>query len=406
LTAEQVGAPLAGPDRLPLRGITVVALEHAVAAPLASRHLADLGARVIKVERLGTGDFARGYDTTVRGMSSHFVWLNHSKESVALDLKSALGRDAVVRLLDTADVMLENLAPGSLDRLGLGAATLRERNPALVTCSISGYGSSGPYAARKAYDLLIQCETGVVSLTGTPDEPSKAGIPVADIASGMYAYGAVLAALFRRERTGEGAALEVSMLEALGEWLGYPLHYSRQSGQQPPRTGASHAAIAPYGPYTAADGKQVFLAVQNDREWEKFCATVLEAPQLAEDARFATAAARNDNRVVLEHLIGKLTARIDTDELIRRLDEAGVASARLRTVPEFDGHPQLEARGRWRTVDSPVGPLRALAPPVSFGAGAPMGPVPALGQHTAAVLAEIGMEPGDHAADDRAGATR
>jgi crotonobetainyl-CoA:carnitine CoA-transferase CaiB-like acyl-CoA transferase len=377
-------------DGPPLAGITVVTIEHAVAAPLASRHLADLGARVIKVERPDGGDFARHYDTAVRGLSSHFVWLNRSKESVALDLGSVTGRTALDRLLDRADVFLHNLAPGGIDRLGFGTAAVRARRPRLIVCAISGYGPTGPDRDRKAYDLLIQCEAGVVSLTGSPDAPAKAGIPVADIAAGMYAYSGILAALLRRERTGDGAALDVSMLEALAEWVGFPLYYTRYGGEPPPRTGASHATIAPYGPVTARDGEQVFLAVQNEREWERLCRAVLQDPALAADPRFATAAARLAHRAALDRRIGAVTATMTADDLIARLDAAGIANARLRDMTQVADHPQLAARGRWRTVRSEAGELDALLPPVAFG-DVPMGPVPRLGEHTATVLAELGL---------------
>ncbi len=380
----------AKPETLPLDGITIVSIEHAVAAPLASRHLADLGARVIKVERSGEGDFARHYDTSVRGLSSHFVWLNRSKESITLDLKTATGKVALSRLLDRADVFLHNLAPGGVDRLGFDASTVRADRPDLIICAISGYGATGPYRDKKAYDLLIQCEAGVVSLTGTEASPAKAGIPVADIAAGMYAYSGVLAALFRRERTGEGATLDISMLEALGEWVGYPLYYTRYGGERPPRTGASHAVIAPYGPFTVCGDEQVFIAVHNEREWHRFCASVLRIPGLAQDPHFATAESRVEHRVELERQIADVTTTLTAEDLIARLDTAGIANARLRDMEHFAQHPQLAARERWRTVSSEVGDVDALLPPVSFGE-VPMTAIPGLGEHTTKILAEIGM---------------
>ena len=369
-----------------LDGVTVVALEQAVAAPFATRQLADLGARVIKVERPGRGDFARDYDHTVRGMSSHFVWLNRSKLSVELDLKSDEGREAVLALADTADVFVQNLAPGAAERLGLGAEALRARNPRLVYCSISGYGPTGPYRHKKAYDLLVQCEAGFVSLTGTPDAPAKAGVSVADIAAGMYAYSGILAALLRRANTGQGAAFDVSMLEALGEWMGYPLYYAEYGGTPPPRTGTSHATIVPYGPFECADGT-VFIAVQNEREWAALCTTVLRRPDLLAEPRFATNSLRLENRSEVVDIIGSVTAELTAQEASRLLDEAGIANARLRTMREFAGHEQLRARDRWREMGSPVGPLKALLPPVLLDGEEPvMGPIPRVGEHTAEVL--------------------
>ena len=378
----------------PLADITVVSLEQAVAAPFATRQLADLGARVIKVERPGRGDFARGYDETVRGVSSHFVWLNRSKESVALDLKSDLGRHAVRELAARADVFVQNLAPGAAERLGLGADELRALNPRLIHASISGYGTGGPYTTKKAYDLLVQCEAGLVSITGTPDEPSKVGISVADIAAGMYAYSGVLTALIQRGRTGEGATLEVSMLEALGEWMGFPLNYAVYGGTPPPRSGARHAAIAPYGPFRCGDGEQVFLGIQNEREWQTFCDRVLGAPDLATDPRFERNSQRVDNGDELGAEIERAFADLTAEQTGARLEEMGIANALLRDMASFADHPQLTARDRWAAYDSPVGPLRALIPPATLQGNAPvMGPVPAVGQHTDAVLAELGLHP-------------
>jgi itaconate CoA-transferase len=375
-----------------LTGITVVSVEQAVAAPFATRQLADLGARVIKVER-PEGDFARAYDRAVRGWSSHFVWLNRSKESVVLDLKTSRGREALSRLLQRADVFVQNLSPGALDRLGFAPEEVSRRYPQLVVCSISGYGSTGPYRDRKAYDLLIQAESGLLSITGTPEEPVKVGISVADIAAGMYALSGILAALYRRERTGRGALLEVSLLDSLAEWMGYPLYYTAYGGHPPARTGAHHATIAPYGPFPTADGV-VFLAVQNDREWERFCREVLQRPELARDPRFATNPDRVRHRPALEALIRESFRGLSTAQLTQRLEAADVAYGELRTVQGLLEHPQLAARDRWRRVDSPVGPLLALLPPFSVPAEEPLlGPVPRLGEHTESVLREIGMEP-------------
>ena len=376
----------------PLKGITVVALEQAVAAPLATRHLADLGARVIKVERPGVGDFSRSYDATVNGMSSHFPWLNRSKESLTLNLKGAEAAEILSRLLARADVFVQNLAPGAAARLALGSGQLRNRYPSLIVCNISGYGESGPYRDKKAYDLLIQSEAGVVSITGTQEQPCKVGISVADIAAGMYAYSGILTALFCRQRTSQGAVVDVSMLEALGEWMGYPAYYAH-GGQAPARSGAHHAVIAPYGPFQSRDGKPVFLAVQNDREWDRFCCVVLERPGLAADARFESNPKRIAHRSELHALVNEALGRLAAAEIVDRLDAAQIANARMNTVQEFVAHPQLAARDRWRTVDSPVGPLPALVPPVDMEGVEPvMGAVPALGQHTDGILRELGFE--------------
>jgi itaconate CoA-transferase len=376
---------------LPLEGITVVSLEQAVAAPFATRQLADLGARVIKVERPEVGDFARGYDRTVKGLASHFVWLNRSKESVTLDLKQDGAKEILNRLIESADVFVQNLAPGATGRLGFGAQTLRERHPSLIVCDVSGYGSSGPYRDKKAYDLLVQCEAGLVSITGTPDTPSKVGVSVADIACGMYAYSGILAALFRRERTGEGAAIEVSLFEALAEWMGFPAYFTMYGGKEPPRTGASHAAIAPYGPFECGDGEVIFLGIQNEREWERFCEAVLERPALANDERFTSNSERVENRDDLHQEIEAILEELSSQEAIERLDDAKIANARMRTVRDFLDHPQLEARGRWREVGSPVGPLRALLPPAIMDGEEPvMAPIPEVGEHTDNILAELG----------------
>jgi itaconate CoA-transferase len=376
---------------LPLSGIMVVSLEQAVAAPFATRQLADLGARVVKVERPEVGDFARGYDRTVKGLASHFVWLNRSKESVTLDLKQDGAKEILNRLIESADVFVQNLAPGATGRLGFGAQTLRERHPSLIVCDVSGYGSSGPYRDKKAYDLLVQCEAGLVSITGTPDTPSKVGVSVADIACGMYAYSGILAALFRRERTGEGAAIEVSLFEALAEWMGFPAYFTMYGGKEPPRTGASHAAIAPYGPFECGDGEVIFLGIQNEREWERFCEAVLEQPALANDERFTSNSERVENRDDLHQEIEAILEELSSQEAIERLDDAKIANARMRTVRDFLDHPQLEARGRWREVGSPVGPLRALLPPAIMDGEEPvMAPIPEVGEHTDNILAELG----------------
>ena len=376
---------------LPLSSITVVSLEQAVAAPFATRQLADLGARVVKVERPEVGDFARGYDRTVKGLASHFVWLNRSKESLTLDLKQDGAKEILNRLIESADVFVQNLAPGATGRLGFGAQTLRERHPSLIVCDVSGYGSSGPYRDKKAYDLLVQCEAGVVSITGTPDTPSKVGVSIADIACGMYAYSGILAALFRRERTGEGAAIEVSLFEALAEWMGFPAYFTMYGGKEPPRTGASHAAIAPYGPFECGDGEVIFLGIQNEREWERFCEAVLEQPALANDERFASNSERVENGDDLHQEIEAILEELSSQEAIERLDDAKIANARMRTVSDFLDHPQLEARGRWREVGSPVGPLRALLPPAAMDGAEPvMAPIPTVGEHTDKLLAELG----------------
>ena len=374
----------------PLAGLLVVGVEQAVAAPFATRQLADLGARVIKVERPGEGDFARGFDATAHGLSSHFVWLNRGKESVQLDLKADAGRAALEALVARADVVVQNLAPSAARRLGVTAAQLVARHPRLVACDVSGYGADGPYAERKAYDLLIQCEAGLVSVTGTPDEPVKAGISIADIAAGMYAFSGVLAALHQRARTGEGQALEVSMLEALGEWMGYPYHYSL-GGTEPPRAGAHHSTIAPYGPVRTGSGEVVTIGLQNEREWAAFCAVVLRRPELAAEPRFTGNAARVAHRAELDALVADVFAGLDLVAVQERLDAAGIAHARQRTMAEFAEHPQLAARDRWREVGTEAGPVRSLVPPVTAPWPAPMGGVPAAGQHTDEVLAWLGL---------------
>jgi crotonobetainyl-CoA:carnitine CoA-transferase CaiB-like acyl-CoA transferase len=376
---------------LPLEGITVIALEQAVAAPFATRQLADLGARVIKVERPGGGDFARGYDQTVKGMSSYFAWLNRGKQSVTLDIKDPGDRRILDRMLARADVLVQNLVPGAMKRLGLDEATLRARYPRLITCAISGYGDEGPYRDKKAYDLLVQCETGLLEVTGSPEEPAKVGISVADISAGMYAYSGVLTALYERERTGAGTSFQVAMLDALGEWMSQPYLFAHYTGTPPPRSGARHASIAPYGPYRAGDGAQVFIGVQNEREWAVLCSEVLAQPGLARDPRFAGNSRRVDNNQDLTPLIEEALSTMTAQQVVDRLDQVGIANARMRTMREFAEHPQLQARNRWREVDSPVGPVRSLLPPVTVtGREAAMSAIPAAGEHTAAIRAEFG----------------
>ncbi len=375
----------------PLDGITVVALEQAVAAPFATRQLADLGARVIKVERPGAGDFARHYDRTVHGDASYFVWLNRGKESIELDIKDTDDRALLDRILDQADVLVQNLIPGAVERLGLDAETLRSRRPDLIHCSISGYGPEGPYRTKKAYDLLVQCEAGMVSVTGTPDEHAKVGVSIADIATGMYAYTGILTALYERERTGVGSTLEIAMLDALGEWMTQPAYYSVYGNRPTRRTGARHASIAPYGPYRTGDDALVFLGVQSDREWATLCRQVLRRPDLIDDERFVHNTERVENNDQITPLIETALSRMSADETVSRLDEAGIASARLRTPAEFFDHPQLAARDRWRQIKTPNGSARALLPPVAVRGREPlMGAVPALGEHSAALREEFG----------------
>ena len=375
----------------PLEGITVVALEQVIAGPFATRQLAELGARVIKIERPGTGDAARAYDRTVRGQSSHFVWTNRSKESLALDVKHAAAQPILEKLIAGADVFVQNLAPGAAERLGLGAQALRARHPRLIWCGISGYGPSGPYAGKKAYDLLVQCEAGMLSVTGTAETPSKAGIPVADIAAGMYAFSAVLAALLRRARSGEGATLDITMFESLGEWMGFPAYFTAYGGTAPARSGAHHATIAPYGPFRAGDGGSVFLSVQNEREFARFCEVVLGNKSLAGDARFATSPARLANRAALHGEIERVFASLTAAQVVERLEAADIANARLNSMEEFWAHPQLAARSRWTKVGSPGGTIDALKPPFNLSDFEPrMDAVPAMGEHTRAILAELG----------------
>ena len=376
----------------PLQGITVVTLEHAIAAPFATRQLADLGARVIKIERPGVGDFARGYDERVNGLASHFVWTNRSKESLTLDVKHEEAQAILKRLImEEADIVVQNLAPGAAARLGLSYETLSAAKPGIIVCDISGYGNNGPYRDKKAYDLLIQSEAGFLSVTGTDDEPSKAGPSIADISAGMYAYSSILAALLERERTGRGQHLDISMLECLVEWNSYPLYYAYEGAAPPPRTGASHATIYPYGPFPAGDGKTVMLGLQNDREWTVFCQKVLLSPELATDPRFATNSKRSAARDELRALIVAAFATLTSAEVVTRLDAAQIANANVNDMHAVWAHPQLQARDRWRQVDSPVGKIPALLPPGSWEEGPPrMDAVPALGQHSEAILKTLG----------------
>lgn len=389
----------------PLDGITVIALEHAVAAPFATRQLADLGARVIKIERPGLGDFARGYDETVKGMSSHFVWVNRSKESLTLDLKHPRATPILQRLLERADVLVQNLAPGAARRLGLAAETLYPRHPRLIVCDISGYGEDGSYASKKAYDLLVQAEAGVLSVTGTADTPSKVGISIGDIAAGMYAYAGILAALYQRKTTGKGARIEVTLFEALAEWMGYPLYYTHFGGTAPARTGPDHATIVPYGRYQSADGESIMLGLQNEREWRIFCEKVLLQPELADDARYNSNSKRSAKRSEINALISKVFATLKAEELIARLDASGIANARINSPDQVWEHPQLKARNRWREMASPVGPLATLLPPVTMSdCQARLDGVPAVGEHTERILGELGYSDADIAALRQTGA--
>ncbi|QKV98873.1 CaiB/BaiF CoA-transferase family protein [Streptomyces sp. NA02536] len=377
--------------KLPLTGVTVVSVEQAVAAPYATRQLADLGARVIKVERPGEGDFARRYDTTVHGHSSYFVWINRSKESLTLDLKDPRGREILHGLLEDADVFVQNLAPGAAGRLGLGAEELTRRYPRLIPCTVSGYGTDGPWADRKAYDLLMQCQTGLVSLTGTPEGTARTGISVADIAAGMYAYSGVLTALYTRATTGTAHPVEVSLFEALAEWMGQPAYYTRYGGAQPPRLGTQHATIAPYGTYRAADGREVLFSVQNEREWAALCEKFLGRPELTADPRFATGSDRVAHRDELNTVIAERVARQDAAKLLDELEAIGVACAGVNDVAAFLDHPVLAARDRWREVAVPGATVEALLPPADLaGLPARMDPVPAVGEHTESILRELG----------------
>lgn len=375
----------------PLDGITVVTLEHAIAAPFCTRQLADLGARVIKVERPGTGDFARAYDERVNGLASHFVWTNRSKESLTLDVKHPDAAQVLAQLLQSADVLVQNLAPGAAARLGLSFEALHTTHPRLIVCDISGYGNDGPYRDKKAYDLLIQSESGFLSVTGSPDEPAKAGCSIADIAAGMYAYTNILAALIQRGKTGEGSHIDVSMLESMVEWMNYPLYYAYDGAPPPPRAGAAHATIYPYGPFPSGDGRTVMLGLQNEREWGAFCQTVLQQPALTTDERFASNSKRVAHRDALRALITEVFAGLTAEQLVQRLEQAQIANANVNDMQAVWDHPQLQARGRWTLVDTPSGKVPALLPPGHTDAYSPrMDAVPALGQHTDAILSGLG----------------
>ncbi len=384
---------------LPLQGITVVTLEHAVAGPFCTRQLADLGARILKVERPDGGDLGRGYDRTVNGLASYFVWLNRGKESIALDVKHPAGREALGRLVARADVVVQNLVPGAARRLGLDHETLAKRDPRVIVCDISGYGDGGPYQDKKAYDLLIQAEAGLVGVTGTADQPSRCGVSIADVASGMYGYSGILTALLVRERTGKGARVEVAMLEALAEWMSQPLYYGFYGGRPPPRTGATHPTIAPYGPHRAGDGREVIFGLQNEREWATFSREVLRRPELAKDPRFSSNSERVANRGALTPIIEAAFSRMTAEQVTALLDEHGIANGRINGVDQVMAHPQLEARKRWRTIETGAGPMRALLPPANVGGVEPvMGDVPLLGQHTEAVLRWVDYAPAEIAA--------
>ena len=390
---------------LPLEGITVVSLEHAIAAPFCTRQLADLGARVIKIERPGVGDFARAYDERVHGLASHFVWVNRGKESLTLDLKQPEALAILKALVAKADVLVQNLAPGAAARMGMSAEALRPEHPGLIVCDISGYGADGPYRDKKAYDLLIQSEAGFLSVTGVGDVPAKAGCSIADIAAGMYAYTSILAALFARQKDGQGAHIDVSMLEALVEWMGFPMYYAFEGASQPPRSGAEHATIYPYGPFVAGDGKTVMLGLQNEREWVVFCDKVLDAPALATDERFRSNSLRHRNREALRAVILEAFATHPAAEIVERLDVAQIANARMNTMEEVWAHPQLQARDHWRQVGTPAGPIPAPLPPGRNDRFAyRMDPIPALGGHTDAILGELGYGAADVEALHAAGA--
>jgi itaconate CoA-transferase len=375
----------------PLDGITVLTLEHAIAAPFCTRQLADLGARVIKIERPGVGDFARGYDERVRGMSSHFVWCNRSKQSLTLDVKHPVAAKILTQLVEKSDVLVQNLAPGASARLGLSYEALKDKFPRLIVCDVSGYGADGPYRDKKAYDLLIQSESGILTITGTPETPSKAGISVADISAGMVAYSNILAALIQRGKTGRGCRLDISMFESMVEWMSFPLYYTLDGAPPPPRTGASHAAIAPYGPFHAGDGKTVMLGLQNEREWVVFCAQVLQRPDLATDSRFSSNSRRTAAGQELRQIITEAFSPLTVEEVIERLEKAQIANAHMNEMRDVWAHAQLKARNRWAQIESPVGKIPALLPPGMPDEFSPrMDAVPALGEHTEVILQELG----------------
>jgi itaconate CoA-transferase len=376
----------------PLDGVTVISLEHAIAAPFCTRQLADMGARVIKVERPGVGDFARKYDERTRGMASHFVWTNRSKESLTLDLKHPQAAPILEELLGQADVLVQNLAPGAAARMGLSFEALHARFPKLIVCDISGYGEGGPYETKKAYDLLIQSESGFVSVTGSPDAPAKAGCSIADIAAGSYAYSGILNALLLRNKTGLGSHLDVSMLESMVEWMSFPLYYAFEGANPPPRAGAAHATIYPYGPFPVGDGSQVMLGLQNEREWRVFCEIVLNQPELADEADFSSNSLRVANRDRLRGLIVNAFAKMTIEQVVQYLEDAGIANARVNEMKDVWAHPQLKARQRWTEVGSPVGALPALIPPATNNQfEARMDPIPDVGEHTLAILKELGV---------------
>ncbi|HWF37156.1 MAG TPA: CaiB/BaiF CoA-transferase family protein [Candidatus Acidoferrales bacterium] len=377
----------------PLNGITVIALEHAISGPFCTRQLADLGARVIKIERPGVGDFARGYDERVRGLSSQFIWCNRSKESLTLDVKHPEAKNILLKLLANADVLVQNLAPGAAARLGLSYDALSPTHPGLIVCDISGYGSNGPYRDKKAYDLLIQSESGFLSVTGTPEAPAKAGISIADISAGMYAYSNILAALLQRGLTGKGTRIDLSLLETMGEWMSYALLYAFDGAPPPPRSGAAHATIAPYGPFRAGDGLTVMLGLQNEREWKVFCERVLEKPELAADPRFSSNSKRTAARDALSAIIEEVFAPLTAPQVLERLDAAQIANARVNDIHEVQTHPQLAARKRWSEVETSAGKVSVLIPPGREPDSHPrMDAVPALGYHTDAILRELGYD--------------
>lgn len=377
----------------PLDGITVISLEHAIAAPFCTRQLADLGARVIKIERPGTGDFAREYDQRVKGMSSHFTWTNRSKESLCLDLKNEKAFAVLLQLLKTADVLVQNLAPGATERMGLSPEKLKAMNPRLIVCDISGYGNDGPYRDKKAYDLLIQSEAGFLSVTGTKESPSKAGNSIADISAGMYAYTNILSALILRDKTGVGSHIDVSMLEALGEWMGFPMYYAFEGGSPPQRSGASHATIYPYGPFPVGDGNTIMLGLQNEREWLVFCEKVLQLPALAQEEKFSQNSKRHENRTELEKIIVDCFSNLNIEQVTQLLENASIANARMNDMQGLWNHPQLASRNRWAQIDSPVGEVPALLPPgVNNQYVYRMDAVPAVGEHSEKILTELGLD--------------